>query len=81
MPFLFLLQTIGNFLISILQLLLTDGSTSTDCAVEALNAIYDIYADIEYDYDRPVFIDGGYLEVLKGLVGIVSKMVSVFFFE
>ncbi|CAG8615918.1 1426_t:CDS:2 [Paraglomus brasilianum] len=50
-------------------MLLTNGSTSTDCAVEALNAIYDTYSG-------PVFIDGGYLEVSKGLVKIVSKMIS-----
>lgn len=29
--------------------------------VEALNAIFDIYADAEFDYDAPVFVNNGFL--------------------
>ena len=44
------------------------GSTqSVEIIAEALNAIFDIYADAAFDYDLPVFVEGGFLEKLKGL--------------
>jgi hypothetical protein len=43
--------------------------------VEALNAIYDIYADAEFDYDMPVFVQGNFNQELKGMVKMVRFMV------
>lgn len=43
--------------------------------MEALNAIYDIYADAEFDYDMPVFVQGNFNQELKGMVKMVRFMV------
>jgi len=40
---------------------------------EALNAIYDAYGDKSYDYDTPVFINGGYLAKLKQSYPVVHR--------
>lgn len=61
---------IGEFLINLLK-----NKPSTDACVEALNAIYDIYADAEFDYDLPVYVQGNFNQELKGLVKMVKFMV------
>ena len=33
--------------------------------VEALNAIYDVYSDCEFAYDKPVFVELGFLKHLE----------------
>lgn len=43
--------------------------------MEALNAIYDIYADAEFDYDLPVYVQGNFNQELKGLVKMVKFLV------
>ncbi|KAJ3308915.1 hypothetical protein HDU76_003776, partial [Blyttiomyces sp. JEL0837] len=57
---------IGSFIMNVI----TNGNGTTsplDVIAEALNAIYDIYADENFDYDLPVFIQGGFLERLRGV--------------
>ena len=49
-----------------------------DCIAESLNAIYDIYADKDFDYDEPVFVREGYLHVLESIVDSVQKTVGFF---
>ncbi|EIW66481.1 hypothetical protein TREMEDRAFT_70084 [Tremella mesenterica DSM 1558] len=44
--------------------------------VSLLNAIIDIYADETRSYDGPVFVAGGYLEALTGVVGRVRSAVK-----
>jgi hypothetical protein len=44
------------------------GSTTTDAATEILNAIFDVYSDCAFDYDLPVFVNGGYLSALKSVL-------------
>jgi hypothetical protein len=61
-------KTIGDFFIKALQELPPNGATSTDAATEILNAIFDVYGDYVYDYDLPVFVNGGYLPALKQVV-------------
>lgn len=61
-------KTIGNFFIKALQELPPNGATTTDAATEMLNAIFDVYGDYVYDYDLPVFVNGGYLSALKQVV-------------
>lgn len=39
---------------------------------ECLNLIYDIFGDGEYEYDLPVFVEGGYVEHLKQLEPLVK---------
>ncbi|CAG8824245.1 36242_t:CDS:2, partial [Gigaspora margarita] len=69
-------KLIGSFLFNILSLLKNDknDSTSPECVIEVLNAIYDIYADKDFDYDEPVFVQGGYLPLLENIVDAIRKM-------
>ncbi|ORZ26498.1 armadillo-type protein [Lobosporangium transversale] len=63
-------KVIGEFLISLLK-----NKPSPEACIEALNAIYDIYADAEFDYDLPVFVQGNFNQELKGLIKMVRFMV------
>lgn len=47
--------------------------------VEALNFLYDVYSDYAFDYDFPVFVQGGFLNILKQIVPAVRSMVSMNF--
>lgn len=53
-------------------------SLSIECIAESLNAIYDIYADKDFDYDEPVFVREGYLHVLESIVDNVHNIVRIF---
>lgn len=64
------------FLVSILSALPPTGKTATDPAIEALNAIFDIYADADFDYDEPVFVKHNFLQHLKSILPKVQSMVS-----
>ncbi|KAK9460418.1 uncharacterized protein V1516DRAFT_676579 [Lipomyces oligophaga] len=44
--------------------------------IEALNSIFDIFADQDYDYDRVVFVKGGLLKHLVECQAEVRKMVK-----
>ncbi|KAJ3112062.1 hypothetical protein HDU96_004987 [Phlyctochytrium bullatum] len=57
-------QKVGNFLLSILE-----GDEPLAAVAEALNGIFDIYADKEFDYDLPVFVNGNFLARLKAVYG------------
>jgi hypothetical protein len=48
--------------------------------VEALNLLFDVYSDCAFDYDFPVFVQGGFLNGLKQVVPRVRSMVSLLFF-
>lgn len=43
--------------------------------VEALNAIFDIYSDSEFDYDKSVFIDLGFEKHLEDSVPKIRTLV------
>ncbi|KAJ3043927.1 hypothetical protein HDV00_003967 [Rhizophlyctis rosea] len=55
-------KAIGVFLIVLLS-----STTSAEVVAEALNALFDIYADAAFDYNAPVFVQGGFLAKLKEL--------------
>ncbi|KAG0000924.1 hypothetical protein BGZ80_006263 [Entomortierella chlamydospora] len=59
-------KVIGEFLINLLK-----NNPSTEACVEALNGIYDIYADAEFDYDLPVYVQGNFNQELQGMVKMV----------
>ncbi|KAF9318150.1 hypothetical protein BG003_011710 [Podila horticola] len=63
-------KAVGEFLMNLLK-----NSPSTDACVEALNAIYDIYADKDFDYDLPVYVQGNFNQELKGMIKMVKLMV------
>ncbi|KAF9104037.1 hypothetical protein BGX27_010263 [Mortierella sp. AM989] len=63
-------KVIGEFLINLLK-----NNPSAEACVEALNAIYDIYADAEFDYDLPVYVQGNFNQELQGMVKMVRFMV------
>ncbi|CAG8722294.1 13669_t:CDS:2, partial [Acaulospora morrowiae] len=67
-------RRIGSFLFEIIQNQLQAHPASLDCTVEALNAIYDIYADKDFDYDKPVFVQGSFLQLLESMVDAVYSM-------
>lgn len=51
-------------------------NTPAGPTVEALNAIFDIYADAEFDYDEPVFVKNGFLAHLSKALPNARTMVS-----
>jgi hypothetical protein len=53
-----------------------EGVQKADLMSELLNAIYDIYSDAAFDYDRPVFVEGGYLPALFKLIEKVQHKVK-----
>lgn len=53
-------------------------NTPASPTVEALNAIFDIYADVEFDYDGPVFVNNDFLAHLSKALPNVRIMVSIF---
>lgn len=55
--------------------LLNDKTTKPSVVVEALNLLFDVYSDAEFDYDLPVFVQGGFLNNLKQLFSSVRSMV------
>jgi hypothetical protein len=55
---------------------LRDPATSPEVRIEALNFIYDVYSDCAFDYDYPVFVQGGYLDQLKQSLPNTRSMVS-----
>ncbi|KAJ3409009.1 hypothetical protein HDV05_004658 [Chytridiales sp. JEL 0842] len=63
---------LGSFLISTLQ----NPKTSAEVLSETLNAVFDIYADASFDYDLPVFVQGGYLQILRGMLGGMKSRVK-----
>jgi hypothetical protein len=64
-------REIGVFLVTLLASL---PKTPTNDAVEALNQLFDIYADKAFDYDEPVFWDNGLLAHLEAAIPNVRKM-------
>lgn len=46
--------------------------------IEALNFIYDVYSDCEFDYDLPVFVQGNFLKALNQLPS-VRAVVNIYF--
>ncbi|TPX54650.1 hypothetical protein SeMB42_g00182 [Synchytrium endobioticum] len=59
-----------------LVLLALIGSSSPEVVFEALDAIFDVYADASFDYDAPVFVGMGFLKRLKDSVEIVKDKVK-----
>ncbi|KAI9770524.1 MAG: hypothetical protein M1840_003114 [Geoglossum simile] len=64
-------REIGVFLVTLLASL---PKTPTNDAVEALNQLFDIYADKAFDYDELVFWDSGLLVHLEAVIPNVRKM-------
>ena len=64
-------RSVGVFLITIVSSL---PRSDTEVTVEALDAIFDIYGDKDYDYDEPVFRKGQFLRHLETSVPAVQKM-------
>ncbi|CAG8521813.1 436_t:CDS:2 [Diversispora eburnea] len=64
---------VGTFLLTVIKNQVMQLS-SPECMIEALNAIYDIYSDKNFDYDEPVFVRGGYLQLLERVIEVVHNM-------
>lgn len=54
-------------------------ATTPDVAVETLNALYDVYSDCAFDYDEPVFVQGGFLAQLRQIQPAYRAMVSMIY--
>ncbi|RGB33642.1 armadillo-type protein [Rhizophagus diaphanus] len=72
-------KLIGTFIIGIIRGL-SDlsrmDSLSIECIAESLNAIFDIYADKDFDYDEPVFVHEGYLHILESIADNVYNITN-----
>nr|XP_019011947.1 uncharacterized protein I206_02784 [Kwoniella pini CBS 10737]OCF50728.1 hypothetical protein I206_02784 [Kwoniella pini CBS 10737] len=66
-------QVIGTWL---LQLLTASSTLTPDILISVLNAIIDVYADETRPYDKPVFVAGGFLESLSGIVAKVRAEIK-----
>jgi hypothetical protein len=44
--------------------------------ISVINAFIDVYADETREYDQPVFVSGGFLEALTGIVSRIRNEVS-----
>ncbi|CCG84441.1 protein of unknown function [Taphrina deformans PYCC 5710] len=64
-------KSVGMFLMTVISAL---PRSDSEVVVEALNAIFDIYADREYDYDKQVFVRGNFLTHLIKVVPKVDAM-------
>ena len=64
-------RDIGAFLLMVLNNL---PQTPPEDAIETSNQIFEIYADKEFDYDEPVFVQGGFLAHLQALQPKVQKL-------
>jgi hypothetical protein len=61
-------KLIGDWIVTQLKHVCTkEGPSHVELLSELLNGIYDIYGDKNFDYDNPVFVKGGYLNVLVSL--------------
>ncbi|KAF3918095.1 hypothetical protein ABW21_db0207681 [Orbilia brochopaga] len=74
-------REIGTFLISTVNKLPYLGDPVPDevypeVVVACLDAIYDVYADKEFDYDEEVFVQLGFLRYLRSFVGRVKGMIK-----
>lgn len=58
--------------------LLESKATEASVVVEALNLMFDVYSDCAFDYDFPVFVQGGFLNGLKQVVPRVRSMVGFY---
>ncbi|KAJ2710657.1 hypothetical protein H4R19_003643 [Coemansia spiralis] len=73
-------RRIGQYLLDnvIVKPLLAPAQAGDSAAAEpvavALDLFYDIYGDMAYDYDGPVFVQGGFLERLRPLHGPLRKL-------
>ncbi|KAJ3024507.1 UNVERIFIED_CONTAM: hypothetical protein HDU68_008044 [Siphonaria sp. JEL0065] len=56
-------STIRPFLLSLIQ----NESSSIEAISESLNAIYDVYADAVFAYDKPVYVKGEFTKALKAV--------------
>ncbi|KAJ6262019.1 hypothetical protein Dda_2821 [Drechslerella dactyloides] len=72
-------REIGTFLITTVNKLPYLGDPEPEdihpeVIVACLDAIYDVYADKEFDYDAAVFVQLGFLKYLRSFVGRVKGM-------
>lgn len=71
-------RSIGTWLIQQLTASASAGVAplSAEVLIAILNAVIDVYADETRDYDQEVFVKGGFLEGLSGIVAKVKGEVS-----
>lgn len=49
--------------------------TGPEVAVEALNLVFDVYSDCNFDYDAPVYVQGKFNNQLKQILPAFRAMV------
>lgn len=67
-------QAVGVFLLRLLSQNSAQGHARLDdeTLIAVIDAVIDIYADEEREYDGPVFVQGGFLAALTGAMGRVK---------
>lgn len=64
-------KSIGTFLVTVVASL---PRSDPEVVIEALDAMFDIYADMAFDYDEPVFVQGNFPEHLRKALPKVRQM-------
>ncbi|KAI8987049.1 armadillo-type protein [Pilobolus umbonatus] len=68
-------KIIGDFIMGILKAT-KEKKVLLAVVVEALDFMFDVYSDSAFDYDYPVFVQGGYLNSLKQILPHVRSLVK-----
>jgi hypothetical protein len=66
-------EAVGAFLLEIIG---SSPDVPADILAEALNSLFDIFGDMAYVYDEPIFVQGGMLNALQGFLPKVRQAVK-----
>ncbi|ORY78123.1 armadillo-type protein [Protomyces lactucae-debilis] len=64
-------KAVGTFLVTLVA---SYPRSDAECVLEALDALFDIYADAAFDYDEPVFVQGDFCTHLERCVPRVKQL-------
>lgn len=70
-------KVIGTYLMTQLTSPPPPTTLAPEMMVAVLNAVIDIYADERRDFDGPVFVSGGFLQALTGVVAKIRTDVGL----
>jgi hypothetical protein len=64
-------KAVGTFLVTLVA---SYPRSDAECVLEALDALFDIYADASFDYDLPVFVAGDFANHLEKCIPRVRQL-------
>ncbi|KAJ3343117.1 hypothetical protein HDU93_009667 [Gonapodya sp. JEL0774] len=70
-------RTAGDLVMSVIEHFSVPGADwSLEVLAEGLDFVFDVYGDVSYRYDKPVFVNLGYLNRLRTVFGPLRKKVK-----